>query len=442
MAGVVQPAYFPRMCRRSLLLLLTLCLSPWAAAAAQLPSLPAPLPQVLEPPLREIGPLVTDAAPRVLRPLATAARQLLDRHPDQLERDRRGMPIMRAVIIALSPDPVSLARALERGYVIQDDRQLAGIDQRLVTLLVPRGRSTREALEELRAADPEGQYDFDHLYVESATPLVSAAQIAAGRAPASPLDILVGLIDGGVDAAHPVFLRRPPVVSGCNGLSQPSVHGTAVASLFVGWSEGFSGAAPGAQLLAIDVYCTGDSPGGRLRDVVTALGELANAGVRVVNMSIVGPDNLVLAAAVKALLARSIVVVAATGNDGPRARPLYPAAYPGVIAVSAVDARLRILQEASGGAHVSFTAPGADIIAAAPGGRFQQVRGTSFAAPLVAGMLARELAMPGANSADILRQFTAAARDLGAKGRDRRYGYGLLGGDLPAKGLMAQPTGR
>lgn len=438
----MRPAYFCRMCRGSRLLLLMLCLSPFAVAAAQLPSLPAPLQQTLEPPLRGIGAGVADPAPAVLRPLATVARQLLNRYPDHLERDRRGMPITRAVIIALSPDPDALSLALLRGYVIQDDRQLAGIDQRLVTLLVPRGRSTPEALQELRAADPEGQYDFDHLYVESSTMLVSATQIAAGGALAAPLDIRVGLIDGGVDAAHPVFHRRPPVVSGCGGVSQPSTHGTAVASLFVGWSEGFSGAAPGAQLLAIDVYCGGDSPGGRLRDVVAALGELAAAGVRVVNMSIVGPDNLVLAAAVKAVLARSIVVVAATGNDGPRARPLYPAAYPGVIAVSAVDARLRVLPEASGGAHVSFAAPGADIMAAAPGGRFQQVRGTSFAAPLVAGMLARELAAPGADTADILRQFTAAARDRGAKGRDHRYGYGLVGDDLPARGLMAQPTGR
>lgn len=441
MAVVVRRAYFYRMHRHCRLLLLLLCLSP-LPAIAQLPSLPAPLPQALEPPLSGIAAGVADAIPGRLRPLATVARQLLDRHSDQLERDRRGMPIMRAVIVALSPDPDSLAQALQRGYVIQDDRQLAGIDQRLVTLLVPRGRSTREALQELRAADPQGQYDFDHLYVESATTLLPSAQIAAAAVLAAPLDIKVGLVDSGVDATHPVFQRRPPVVSGCGGLPQPSTHGTAVASLFVGWSEEFSGAAPGAQLLAIDVYCGGDSPGGRLRDVVTALSELAAAEVRVVNMSIVGPDNVVLAAAVKALLTRSIVVVAATGNDGARARPLYPAAYPGVIAVSAVDARRRVLPEASGGAHVSFAAPGADIMAAAPGGRFQNVRGTSFAAPLVAGMLARELARPGADTVDILRQFTAAAEDRGAKGRDHRYGYGLVGTDLPARGLMAQPTGR
>jgi subtilisin family serine protease len=121
---------------------------------------------------------------------------------------------------------------------------------------------------------------------------------------------------------------------------------------------------------------------------------------------------------------------------------LYPAAYPGVIAVSAVDARLRVLPEASGGAHISFAAPGADIMAAVPGGGFQRVRGTSFAAPLVAGKLARELAQPGADGGEILRRLVAAAEDRGAKGRDPRYGHGLVGRDLAEGGLMARPAGR
>jgi subtilisin family serine protease len=222
-------------------------------------------------------------------------------------------------------------------------------------------------------------------------------------------------------------------------MSRPSFHGTAVASLFVGWSRDFAGAAPGADLRAIDVYCAGGAPGGRLRDVVTALGELAAARCRVINLSIVGPDNAVLEAAVRAVQAQAILVVAATGNDGPNARPLYPAAYPGVIAVSAVDARWRVLPEASGGAHVTFAAPGADILAASPGGGLQPVRGTSFAAPLVAGMLARELANPGVDGDLVVQRLVAMAQDRGRKGRDSRYGFGLVGADLAVASLMAHP---
>lgn len=422
------------------LLLCLLCSQP-LVAAAQLPAplqLP-PLGPIIEAPLRGTLGDATERAATRLRPLADQARSLLRRHPSQLESDPRGFPVTRAVIIALAPDPDALARALLRGYVIQDDRQIAGLDQRLVTLLVPRGTSTREALRELRADDPQGQYDFDHLYIESAAALPDSTSSPAATV-TTPVEIRVGLVDGGVDAAHPVFQRRPPVVSGCGGSPQPSAHGTGVASLFVGWSDGFTGAAPGAQLLAVDVYCGSQSPGGRVRDVVSALGELAAASVRVINMSIVGPDNAVLAATVRAVQARDILIVAASGNDGPHARPLYPAAYPGVVAVSAVDAKRRVLPEASGGRHVSFVAPGADLRAAAPQGAYQQVRGTSFAAPLVAGLLARELARPGAASVDVLRQFAAVADDLGAKGRDNRYGYGLVGQDLPGRGLMARPS--
>lgn len=429
------------MHRRLPIMLLLAAMLPGTAPAQLLEPLRPVLQPVLEPVLRpglENATGVTGPGAAVLQPLALQARQLLRRHPDQLETDRRGLPIIRAVIVALSPDPDALARALERGYQIQDDQQLEGIGQRLVTLLVPRGTGTREALRDLRQADPGGQYDFDHLYMESGAAPAPAAATAVVT-DVQRVDIRVGLIDGGVDAAHPVFQRAPPTVSGCDGRSFASAHGTAVASLFVGWSADFAGAAPGAELLAVDVYCGGPAPGGRMRDVVAALSALAAAQARVVNMSIVGPDNAVLAATVRAVQSRSVLIVAATGNDGPNAKPLYPAAYPGVIAVSAVDAKLRVLPEASGGEHVSFSAPGADLLAAAPEGKFQSVRGTSFAAPLVAGMLAQHLASDDSDTQDIVRRLAAVAEDRGRKGRDPRYGFGLVGADLPQRGLMAQP---
>lgn len=429
-----------------------LCLLPGGALAQRLPAvvppaqaqqlppvleqLPRGLPQVVEERLPVDASPLRDAVAALPRVASAAVRRqtrtLLQRHPRELERDPRGAPIMRAVVIALSPDAAALQRAQARGYVIQEDRALPELQQRMVTLLVPAGTGTAEALRELRAADPAGQYDFDHLYVESAAAPASA--MASSRPmlqPDAPLPVRVGLIDGGVDAAHPVFARRPPQVSGCGGRPQPSVHGTAVASLFVGWSEGFMGAAPGAELHAVDVYCGQQGPGGRMRDVAAGLADLAAAQVRIINLSIVGPDNAVLAAVVRAVQARQVLLVAAAGNDGPNAPPLYPAAYPGVIAVTGVDARARVLAEAGSGEHISFAAPGADMLAAAPGGQFAVVRGTSFAAPLVAGMLAREIAArSGVDREQLVRQLAAGAEDRGAKGRDRRYGLGLVGAGL------------
>jgi subtilisin family serine protease len=400
------------------------------------------LPQVTLPPLPAPGlaPLPTLAdVDRVVEPVRSSvrlrARALLQRYPRQVERDPRGHPVVRAVILALSPDAQALQRALARGYEIQRDDTLPQVGERVVTLVVPRDLGTQRALRELRAADPGGSYDFDHLFVESAAANGAAADRPGADAEASPasfVDVRVGLIDGGIDVEHPVFAQRRPEVSGCGGAGLPSAHGTAVASLFVGASTRFHGAAPGAQLVAIDVYCGRDAPGGRVRDIVVGLASLASSGVRVINLSIVGPDNAVLAAVVRKVQAQSILLVAATGNDGPNAAPLYPAAYPGVVAVTAVDARDRVLMEACGGEHVRFAAPGADMLAAAPGARFAPVRGTSYASPLVAGLLARLIAHERTAAVDeVVRQLATSADHRGRPGRDPRYGFGVVGRDLP-----------
>jgi subtilisin family serine protease len=148
-------------------------------------------------------------------------------------------------------------------------------------------------------------------------------------------------------------------------------------------------------------------------------------------MSVVGPDNAVLAAVVRKVIAQSIVIVAASGNDGPNAAPLYPAAYPGVVAVTAVDAHERLLLEASGGEHVRFAAPGADMLAATRSGKYAVVRGTSYASPLVAGLIARLLAHEDAVGVEqVVQQLAATAEKRANAGRDRSLGYGLVGMDL------------
>jgi subtilisin family serine protease len=109
---------------------------------------------------------------------------------------------------------------------------------------------------------------------------------------------------------------------------------------------------------------------------------------RVINISLVGPPNILVARAVQQVRARGIDNVAAFGNYGPAAPPQFPASYPGVVAVTGVDAKGRALIEAGKAAHLDFAAPGADMAAALPGQGYAQVRGTSFAAPLAAARLA------------------------------------------------------
>jgi subtilisin family serine protease len=187
------------------------------------------------------------------------------------------------------------------------------------------------------------------------------------------------------------------------------------------------------MLYVADVY--GSTPAGGSAAVLSAaLAWMAQNRVPVVNVSLVGPPNITVQAVVRALVARGHLIVAAVGNDGPAAPPLYPAAYPGVIAVTAVDSRRRLLPEAGRPPKIDFTAPGADMAAPAVGGSFVTVRGTSFAAPLVAASLARHLAAPDPNAtARAVQALARDAIDLGPRGSDRTYGRGLVGFDLATR---------
>jgi hypothetical protein len=404
----------------------------------RLPSVPPVSPA---PPLSQElpgGPGVLDTSDlRDLRKLQIHA--LLSEHGALLERDPHGEPMVRGEILVYSPGEAGLAAARAAGYVVLRERALEGIDARIVILRIPPRASTARALKDLQSLDPQGGYDFNHIYTQSGA--VAAAQAAP---PASESESAVvrsaakiGLIDGGVGATHPVFRAVRLHTHGCDGKPAPSIHGTAVASLLVGRSEAFRGAAPGADLYSADVYC--DSPtGGTVDAIADAFAWLARETVPVINVSLVGPSNTVLEQVVRRILARGQIIVAAVGNDGPAAPPLYPASYPGVVGVTAVDRRDHVLPEAARGAQVEFAAPGADMVAASGEQSFAPVRGTSFAAPIVAGLLAgspRELSASSADQA--ITDLARVAQDLGARGRDPAYGFGLVGETLRPPAALA-----
>jgi subtilisin family serine protease len=175
-----------------------------------------------------------------------------------------------------------------------------------------------------------------------------------------------------------------------------------------------------------DVYC-GEPAGGAVDAVAAGLGWMARERIAVINVSLVGPRNALLERAVRSLTVRGHVIVAAVGNDGPASPPLYPAAYDGVVGVTGVDGKHRVLIEACRGNHVDFAALGSDLSAAAQApDQYVPVRGTSFAAPQVAALLS-ELQTPDETlRAQLLDKLAARARDLGKPGRDDVYGAGEL----------------
>jgi len=252
----------------------------------------------------------------------------------------------------------------------------------------------------------------------------------AGAPAHSDAAVSIGLVDGGVDTTHAVFRDIVIHQHGCSGTPVPAAHGTAVASLMIGRSPQFHGAAPGSELYSADVYC-GLATGGAVDAVADALAWLVRERVPVINVSLVGPPNIMLENVVRMVIAHGHVIVAAVGNDGPAAPPLYPASYPDVVGVTAVDAHQRALLEACRGKQVKFSAPGADMSAANPAQSYAVVRGTSFASPIVAGLLAEALSRPDRAAAQrAVSDLAAHAIDLGAPGPDPIYGFGLVGGDL------------
>ncbi len=397
-----------------------------APLLAPLPAqLPAQLPERLPGPLP--GPVTDTGALAGIVPRLAALRQLVTSHPKVLDVDASGSPIVRGEVLAIAPSAPALERAAQAGFVVARQTALEELGLQIITLTIPAGMPARRALKRQRRLAPAGHNDFNHVYTHAGH-LASApppAGLLTDGAPGSRASAgRVGLVDGGVNLTHPALSHAAIRPWGCEGANVPNPHGTAVASLLVGKAPGFSGVAPSATLYAADVYC-GEPAGGNVLTLAAAFAWLAGEGVPVINVSLVGPPDTTLERVIRRLLERGVLVVAAVGNDGPAAPPLFPAAYPGVIGVTGVDARQRVLIEAGRGPQVSVAAPGADMAAASGAAGFSAVRGTSFAAPLVAGLLAQEIGIVG--PAEARTHLASIAVDLGRRGRDDIYGDGLVG---------------
>jgi subtilisin family serine protease len=420
-----------------------IALAAWLAPAGAQLGLPGALP-ALPGQAGRLVPLQPAPALASIVPLQDlrqrALRELLRNHADVLEADPAGEPVVRAELLLVAPDAASVDAAVALGFRVLREVTLDGLALRSVVLQPPDGVALAQALQRLRAIDARIDADFNHVYTRGGR--TDDADVVVAQAPGAATR-RVGLIDSGVERSHPALRAADLRPWGCGGVPVPSAHGSAVASLLVGRDASFAGVAPGATLFAADVYC-GHASGGSVEAVGEALAWMARQGVGVINISLVGPANRLLERAVHALVQRGHLIVAAVGNDGPAAPPLYPASYPGVIGVTGVTPRRRVLPEAAQGPQVAFAAPGADLAVAQPGpGGYAVGRGTSFAAPLVAGLLSEALHEPDPAAAlRALRALSGAATDLGAPGWDRVFGWGLVGEQMRVAPDRVQASAR
>ncbi|SMB99785.1 subtilisin [Thermanaeromonas toyohensis ToBE] len=209
--------------------------------------------------------------------------------------------------------------------------------------------------------------------------------------------VKVAVLDTGVDSSHPdlrgnlkrrVNLKFPGYPAGDgNG------HGTHVAGIIAAAYNnlGVIGVAPRAEIYAVKIL---DRWGkGYISDIVTGLEWAVKNKVHIANMSLgTSSQSLALKKAVEVALKAGILLVASAGNGGKNGEVLYPARYPGVIAVTATTKQDTLADFSSRGPEVTVAAPGENILSTYPGGRYQVMSGTSMAAPHVSGVLALILA--------------------------------------------------
>lgn len=329
-----------------------------------------------------------------------------------------GDAAVRGQVIAIDLDDATLSLAIELGFSSISQEIIEGIDLRVTTLRVPEGWSIAEALRELRKTSGNALFSANHLHVQSSSVQADRSNVPLARS-STISGPAIGLIDGGV--AENRYVTRIFQRGFAEGAPRADPHATALASLASG-RGGVKSAAPGAPLLVADVY--GDDPaGGNALAIARAMGWMARREVPIVIIGLVGPDNPIVQKAAENLAASGTIIVSPVGNEGAAAPPMYPAAYPAVIGVTGVDHRNRALVEAGRGEHVEFAAPGAQIRGASISGGLVELRGTSFAAPLVAGQLWRNR-----NAANPKIALEQQVEDLGPAGRDTTFGHGLICG--------------
>ena len=278
------------------------------------------------------------------------------------------------------------------------------------------------------------QVDLNHFYTAGTPdPVDPNFGVSPREAMALPTfsferDLRIGIIDSAVDKNHPSLrkasIRNRHFTNQTEGL--PDFHGTAIASMFVASNQELTGLVPTSTLYAASVFDL-DKTNGEVASTISlirALDWMLETDVDVVNLSLTGPPNRLLEVAVNKVSSRGVVVVAAAGNDGPMASPKYPAAYPTVIAVTAVDEQRRAFRLANRGDYLSIAAPGVNLRHAVPGGGYAVSSGTSFAVPFVAAAAA--LLRHERPGEDVIMRLYASALDLGEPGRDDIYGHGLL----------------
>lgn len=332
-----------------------------------------------------------------------------------------GVGVSGALFVFLASFAVSIAAIAPRGDPAAIHRPLERID--LPSFSGASGNYLSTFQQETSAQTAMSGHRYPSRYV------LDKLRLSVVHLTGRGTNIRVAVIDSQIDAAHPDF--RGAVAERLDTTDEeeyPHPHGTGIAGAILA-------VAPGARIDAIRVFSTTAKPESTTSNILQGLDWAVNNNVRIVNMSFTGPQDPSMERALKAAYDKGVILIAAVGNAGPGALPLFPAADPHVIAVTATDIEDRLFRDANNGPHVAIAAPGVDILVPAPAGQYQVTTGTSVAAAHVSGVVALLLERnPGLTPADVREILVASAKPLGPA---NQFGAGLVD---PARALaLATP---
>ncbi|MGD8570898.1 MAG: S8 family serine peptidase, partial [Gammaproteobacteria bacterium] len=336
-----------------------------------------------------------------------------------------------------------LADNLEQlGYRIKRRRELQQLGMVISVVRLPDGVTVRDGLAQIRKRQPGLIVDANHRYQLmsdaedqgiAARQLVKWGKVSSGCGK----DMKLGLVDTLVEKQHPALAAGNVITRSFLPLGMKAAdkrHATAIASILVGRaSKDFAttGLLPAARLYNAGIFRRrGDEKVDTTAElIIAALDWLKGQRVSVINLSLAGNSNQLLRAVIESLANDNLLLTAAAGNNGPDAPQAYPAAWPGVVAVTAVDIEARIFLRANRGDYIDVAAPGVDIWAARPDSEqgAAYYSGTSFAVPYVTAALAvlRQRDSTGP-APQLVQRLQRQIKDLGAPGKDPVYGFGLL----------------
>ncbi|MFZ3583768.1 S8 family serine peptidase [Loktanella sp. DJP18] len=348
-------------------------------------------------------------------------------------------------IVVLALADADLAALQAQGFTLIEERSLESLDAVARRLRTPQGVTLTAARDLVRAQPSGTTADLNHYYrseqgfdpgcagIDCPIRTGFGWTLPTDRAQGCGAGLRIGVVDTGLNPDHETFagadltvLDFAPLQDGASR----ALHGTAVAALLVGRPDTRSpGLVPQASVVAIDPFHrTGGDERADVFSLLDAIDRVAQQDVGVLNLSLAGPPNAALTQLVRHLVTnRDIVVVAAAGNAGPRAKPQHPAAIAEVLAVTAVDRDQQVYRRAVQGVHIDLAAPGVDVWTAASVSGARPKTGTSFAVPFVtaaAGLL--RLAEPDLSAVAVKARLKAAATDLGPEGMDPVFGAGLV----------------